>query len=216
MTLGEKIQELRRKRGMSQDELAEKLDISRQAVSKWERDEAVPETEKIIRIAQEFGVSIDYLLLDHEASTQPQEIPRQVPVSTQEPSAGQQVLRGFRRHGYKSGYAMLVCGGLALAIAVLIMALLPGFGSGMFDIADGFSDSAGAMIDNSGFGSFSPFGDVFHVFDQQVDQMETVWTGTTRLMAMLVSAPLLLIGIALLIGGVIVIVKGKKVARTCK
>ena len=45
MTLGEKIQELRRKNAMSQDVLAEKLEVSRQAVSKWERDEAMPETK---------------------------------------------------------------------------------------------------------------------------------------------------------------------------
>ena len=52
MTFGEKLQDLRRKAGLSQDSLAEKLDVSRQAVSKWERDEAMPETEKLLRIAQ--------------------------------------------------------------------------------------------------------------------------------------------------------------------
>ena len=45
MTFGEKLQDLRRKAGMPQDMLAEKLEVSRQAVSKWERDEAMPETE---------------------------------------------------------------------------------------------------------------------------------------------------------------------------
>ena len=49
MTLGEKIQELRRKNAISQDALAERLDVSRQAVSKWERDEATPETDKIVK-----------------------------------------------------------------------------------------------------------------------------------------------------------------------
>ena len=68
MTFGEKLQDLRRKGAMSQDVLAEKLEVSRQAVSKWERDEAMPETEKIIRIANLFGVSIDYLLLDVKTS----------------------------------------------------------------------------------------------------------------------------------------------------
>ena len=59
MTLGEKIQELRRKNAISQDVLAERLDVSRQAVSKWERDEAMPETDKIVKLAQVFGVSTD-------------------------------------------------------------------------------------------------------------------------------------------------------------
>ena len=66
MTFGEKLQDLRRKAGLSQDALAERLEVSRQAVSKWERDETMPETEKVIRVAQLFGVSLDYLLMGKE------------------------------------------------------------------------------------------------------------------------------------------------------
>ena len=62
MTFGEKLQGLRQKAGMSQDALAEKLDVSRQAVSRWERDETMPETEKVIALADLFGVTTDYLL----------------------------------------------------------------------------------------------------------------------------------------------------------
>ena len=54
MSFGEKLQDLRRRAGMSQDTLAERLDVSRQTVSKWERDETMPETEKLVRIAQLF------------------------------------------------------------------------------------------------------------------------------------------------------------------
>ena len=64
MTLGEKIQMLRSRAGMSQETLAELLEVSRQAVSKWERDEAVPETEKIVRLSDCFQVTTDYLLKD--------------------------------------------------------------------------------------------------------------------------------------------------------
>ena len=62
MTFGEKLQALRRRTGMSQDMLAEKLEVSRQAVSKWERDEAMPETDKLVRIAKLFDISLDELL----------------------------------------------------------------------------------------------------------------------------------------------------------
>lgn len=62
MTLGEKILSLRTGRGMSQDDLAEALGVSRQAVSKWERDEAVPDIENIVKISNHFGVSTDYLI----------------------------------------------------------------------------------------------------------------------------------------------------------
>lgn len=64
MTFGEKLQTLRAREGLSQDALAEALDVSRQAVSKWERDEAMPEAEKIVRISRRFGVTTDYLLLE--------------------------------------------------------------------------------------------------------------------------------------------------------
>ena len=64
MTFGEKLQKLRARAGLSQDQLAELLDVSRQAVSKWERSEAMPEAEKLVRISRQFGVSTDYLLLE--------------------------------------------------------------------------------------------------------------------------------------------------------
>ena len=50
MTFGEKIQKLRKEAGLSQEELSYQLGVSRQAVSKWERDNGYPETEKIVRI----------------------------------------------------------------------------------------------------------------------------------------------------------------------
>ena len=62
MTFGEKLQMLRAREGFSQDALAELLDVSRQAVSKWERDEAMPEAEKLVRISDQFSVTIDSLL----------------------------------------------------------------------------------------------------------------------------------------------------------
>lgn len=64
MTFGEKLQKLRTQRSLSQDALAEALDVSRQAVSRWERDETLPETEKVIRLSRYFAVTTDYLLLE--------------------------------------------------------------------------------------------------------------------------------------------------------
>lgn len=62
MTFGEKIQKLRKETGLSQEELASQLEVSRQAVSKWERDSGYPETEKIVRMSKIFHVTLDYLL----------------------------------------------------------------------------------------------------------------------------------------------------------
>lgn len=64
MILADKIISLRKQFGMSQEQLAEKLNVSRQSVSKWESAQAIPDTNKIIQLSQFFGVSIDYLLRD--------------------------------------------------------------------------------------------------------------------------------------------------------
>jgi transcriptional regulator with XRE-family HTH domain len=62
MTLGQRIQDLRRAAGLSQEGLGEKLGVSRQAVSKWEADGAVPELDKLIALGRLFGVSLNELL----------------------------------------------------------------------------------------------------------------------------------------------------------
>ena len=62
MTLGEKIYKLRTKRSMTQEQLAEKIGVSRQSVSKWETDSAIPDIEKLKLLAEIFEVSITELL----------------------------------------------------------------------------------------------------------------------------------------------------------
>lgn len=64
MILADKIMTQRKKNGWSQEELAEKMKVSRQSVSKWEGAQSVPDLEKILRLSRLFGVSTDYLLKD--------------------------------------------------------------------------------------------------------------------------------------------------------
>ena len=59
---GDNLYSLRKSKGISQDEFAESLGVSRQAVSKWERNEAYPDTENLIAIAKFFNVKIDDLI----------------------------------------------------------------------------------------------------------------------------------------------------------
>ena len=66
MTLGEKIRTLRKNAQLSQEALAEQLDVSRQAVSKWENDNGLPENEKLIKMAKLFHVSLDTFINDAE------------------------------------------------------------------------------------------------------------------------------------------------------
>lgn len=76
MTIGAKIQTLRKQRGLSQEQLAEALGVSRQAVSKWEAEQSVPDIDKIIAICDYFGVTTDYILRNAELpKTEPQSKP---------------------------------------------------------------------------------------------------------------------------------------------
>lgn len=67
MTLAEKITALRGERKLSQGDLAEKLEVSRQSVSKWETGQSVPELDKLIKLADLFGVSVDALVREGDA-----------------------------------------------------------------------------------------------------------------------------------------------------
>lgn len=69
MNLADKIIALRKRNGWSQEELADKLDVSRQSVSKWEGGQSTPDINKIIALSQLFGVSTDYLLKDESEPT---------------------------------------------------------------------------------------------------------------------------------------------------
>ena len=62
MTLGERIRGERKKRGLSQEELADILNVSRQAITKWETDRGIPDIANLIRISEEFEISLDELI----------------------------------------------------------------------------------------------------------------------------------------------------------
>ena len=69
MNLADRIQDLRKRRGLSQEELADKLGVSRQAVSKWESGQSTPDIERIILMSEFFDVTTDYLLKGTEPVT---------------------------------------------------------------------------------------------------------------------------------------------------
>lgn len=118
MTLAEKIAALRGERKLSQGDLAEKLDVSRQSVSKWETGQAVPELEKIIKLADVFGVSVDELVREGEVPEAEPPEPEASPAAEPEPKivyverrlAGTQVL----------GAVLLVLGLLSVILGVAV------------------------------------------------------------------------------------------------
>ena len=62
MTIADRIQTLRKSKGMSQEELADAAGVSRQAVSKWESEQSIPDIDKIVTLSEIFDVTTDYLL----------------------------------------------------------------------------------------------------------------------------------------------------------
>ena len=64
MTLSEKIVSIRKAHGWSQEDFAEKMNVSRQAISRWENGTALPDAQNVLQISKLFGVTTDYLLND--------------------------------------------------------------------------------------------------------------------------------------------------------
>lgn len=64
MTLGQKLKEIRKRFGLSQEQLAEIMDVSRQAITKWENDGGLPEVRNLQELSKVFGITVDYLLND--------------------------------------------------------------------------------------------------------------------------------------------------------
>ena len=62
MNIADRIQSLRKQKGMSQIELADAIGVSRQAVSKWESEQTIPDLDKIVAMSEIFGTTTDYLL----------------------------------------------------------------------------------------------------------------------------------------------------------
>lgn len=127
MSLAEKIFSLRTARSMSQDDLAEKLEVSRQSVSKWETGQSTPDLDKIIRLSDLFGVTVDELVREGEAPQPPepsQSQEQQKPQETPQP----QVIYVHQKQGMtktQNAGVVLAATGIATAmIAFIGMAIL--------------------------------------------------------------------------------------------
>lgn len=126
MKLNEKISWYRRRAKLSQEELAAQVGVSRQAVSKWELAESVPDINKLLALAKAFGVTTDELLSEDEpAGSVPP--PSTEPTSTPEPPHGSNwrfVGRMIQRWGWLAGiYIALQGAGVALAGGIARYAL---------------------------------------------------------------------------------------------
>ena len=117
MTLGENIVRLRTQKNWSQGDLADALDISRQSVSKWETDASIPELDKLLKLSELFGVTLDELVRGEDAPKveTAAHAAQAVPASFAPQTPSEQE----KRHTIVG--TILLCSGAALLLACLIL-----------------------------------------------------------------------------------------------
>lgn len=122
MILAEKIMEERKRNGWSQEELADQLAVSRQSVSKWESAQSVPDLQRVIQMAELFGVSTDYLLKDdYEPQTSESDRPV-VEEYTKLRQVSMEEAHGFL--SYRAKWAPIIAAAVALCILSPVVLML--------------------------------------------------------------------------------------------
>lgn len=107
MKINEKIYTLRKRFGWSQDELADKLSVSRQSVSKWETGDSMPEPAKLLALAKIFSVSTDYLLDDSKEEYIPPQAEKSIDTADKVTNKAESL---FRNYGWILGVVLLLLG----------------------------------------------------------------------------------------------------------
>ena len=131
MTLGENIVRLRTQRNWSQGDLADALDISRQSVSKWETDASVPELEKLLKLSELFGVTLDALVRGEDA---PQSEPAAAEAQNAPSSFVPQAVPAREKSRSIIGTALLCTGAVIMLCLLLLGSIFSGllFGAPFF------------------------------------------------------------------------------------
>lgn len=157
MTLSEKILYCRKRRALSQEALAEKIGVSRQAISKWETGEAAPELSKLALLAKTFGVTADWLISeDNPPESAAQGASQKQPAAPAPNANWVDSLPGavqslVRRYGWLAGAYIAASGAVMTIIGIIariaVGKMMNGFGS--------TSPFGGAYSYGSTFGSFA-------------------------------------------------------------
>lgn len=157
MTLSEKILYCRKRRALSQEALAEKIGVSRQAISKWETGEAAPELSKLALLAKTFGVTADWLISeDNLPESAAQGASQKQPAAPAQNANWVDSLPGavqslVRRYGWLAGAYIAASGAVMTIIGIIariaVGKMVNGFGS--------TSSFGGAYSYGSTFGSFA-------------------------------------------------------------
>lgn len=198
MKLGEKIFRHRRQLGLSQEELAERLGVTRQAVSKWELGSSVPELETVVALARLFGVTADYLLSSEEAALPETNIPAQQPKQDWLDRLPGIIGKLLRRFGWLSGIYIAIGG----AGFTLLGALARHLSQKMFNSFQSVENSIPNMGGMDISGNF--FGPFFDIYNQQVSAMAKNNPVT------IIGTIVMVFGLILLAGGIVLAIWLKK------
>ena len=199
MALQEKIYKLRKSRGMSQEELAERVGVTRQAVSKWEMGTSVPELETLVALAKCFGVTTDYLLSeDTPIQSQTETTPPKQDWLDRLPGFIGNILKRF---GWLAGVYLAVAGALFSGMGLMMHLSLNSFQKLSTGILGG-----GGMLES--FGGITGYDPLFGMYQQEVNNMLT--NSPMNIMAWGV----LIFGLVLLVCGIILAYILKKKSRT--
>ncbi len=152
MIMADKIIEQRKKNGWSQEELAEKLNVSRQSVSKWEGAQSVPDLNKVIAMASIFGVSTDYLLKDDIEELFPVEVEQvhgtdilykdDEPVRRVSLEEANEYLKTARASSGQTAFGVMLC--ILSPICMILLSLVGG--AGLIPLTEDQGGALGAVI----------------------------------------------------------------------
>ena len=216
MKLSDKILYCRKRSGLSQEALAEKLNVSRQAVSKWETGEALPDLNNIVIIANEFGVSTDWLLKEdmEEPEATVKEDPKLTPQPPRQPQRSPK--RTFMKYAWILALIVALLG-IPVTVEGIVMTYIGGnvanigetftqsvnvydeFGNAVNDLEDVFGQSMG----------FGQYGDVFSDTASTVTATANGIVGIFSLIGILI----IVIGLIMTVGGTVAAIVLKKKAK---
>ena len=161
MNIGEKITNLRKQKGLSQEELGEKLDVTRQTISKWELGQTSPDANKLTEIANFFGVSVNELTSDEE-------------IKTDEATNNNKVNNNKKDGKTPTGIIILIIVLVVCLLGIIIGAPLL-IGRSIFKKASSVLDNNGEMrnsVKQTATGIFQQFDDMSKEYDEFSEEVD--------------------------------------------
>ena len=204
MTLNEKIYELRKNAGYSQEALAEKTGVSRQSVSKWETGESIPEIDKIVTLSKIFSVTTDYLLNDDYGEEIKEDEDTASATVTEIENIKEAVKSKTPKYVWLLGVLLAVIG-----VTLVLRVLIPVLAVSVFTV-----NTKAEVIEAQTVVSQDYIGDVSEVIIDSEGQAASAVTGVGTSYLLLVLLPPLLGGIGLTAVGIIIAVRLRKKAYT--